>query len=145
MLANAQTYAYLMCVKHHKLTTERYNHADFEVDLERALLQRAQQLSGDSGEEAVVRTRLSRDRVATGDATLKRMATVFQGHMLQRDETKNRKWMIRRTKTKVICGCGRAICSSTGGVTCWAWHLEAIASGAADEGPVQWQRDKRSS
>jgi hypothetical protein len=53
--------------------------------------------------------------------------------------------MICGTKTKVICGCVRAICSSTGGVTCWAWHFEAVASGAADEGPVPWQRDKRSS
>jgi hypothetical protein len=70
-------------VKHHKLTSERYNHADFEVDLERALLHHAQQLSGDSGEEAVVKTLLSHDRVATGDATLKRkrMPTVFQGHV----------------------------------------------------------------
>jgi hypothetical protein len=77
--------------------------------------------------------------VATGDATLKRkhMLTVFQGLMLQRDETKNRKCMLCETKTKVICGCGRAICSLTGGVTCWAWHLEAVASGAADEGPVR--------
>jgi hypothetical protein len=94
----------------------------------------------------VVRTRLSHDRVATGDATLKRkrMPTVFQGHMLQRDETKNRKCTICGTKTMVICGCGGAICSSTGVVTCWAWHLEAVASGAADEAPVQWQRDKQS-
>jgi hypothetical protein len=124
MLAIAETNAYLMYVKHHKLTSERYNHAGFKVDLECALLHRAQQLSGDSGEEAVVRTRLSHDRVATGDATLKRkrLPTVFQGHMLQRDETKNRKCMICGTKIKVICGCGRAICSSTGGVTCWAWH-----------------------
>jgi hypothetical protein len=147
ILAIAKTNAYLAFVKHHKLTSERYNHADFKVDLERALLRRAQQLSGDSGEEAVVRTWLSHDRVATGDATMKRkrMPTVFQAHMLQRDETKNCKCMIRGTKTKVICGCGRAICSSTGGVTCWAWYLEAVASGAADEGPVQWHRDQRSS
>jgi hypothetical protein len=46
MLAIAETNAYLVYVNHHKLTSERYNHADFKVDLERALLHRAQQLSG---------------------------------------------------------------------------------------------------
>jgi hypothetical protein len=144
MLAIAETNAYFVYVEHHKLTSERYSHSDFKVDLKRALLHRAQQLSQDSGEEAVVRTRLPHDRIGY-HATLKRMPTVFQRNMLQRDETKNRKCMICGTKTKVICGCGRAICSSTGDVTCWAWHFEAVASGAFDEGPVQWQRDKQSS
>jgi hypothetical protein len=79
MLAIAETNDYVVYVKPHELTSERYDRADFNVDLERALLQRAQQLSGDSGKGAVVRTRLSHDRVATGDATLKceRMPTVF--------------------------------------------------------------------
>jgi hypothetical protein len=48
MLAIAKTNAHLVYVKHHKLTSERYNHADSKVDLEHALLHRAQQLSGDS-------------------------------------------------------------------------------------------------
>jgi hypothetical protein len=34
MLAIAETNAYLVCVKHHKLTSERYHHADFKLDLE---------------------------------------------------------------------------------------------------------------
>jgi hypothetical protein len=72
-------------------------------------------------------------------------AHACRGHMLQRDETKNRKCVIRGTKTKVIHGCSWAICSWTGSVTCWAWHLKAIASGAADEGPVQRQWGRRSS
>jgi hypothetical protein len=42
MLAIAETNADLVYVMHHKLTSERYNHADFKVDVERALLHRAQ-------------------------------------------------------------------------------------------------------
>jgi hypothetical protein len=117
MLAIAETNTYLLYVKHHELTIEKYNHADFKVDLERTLLHRAQQLSGDIEAESVVRTRLSNEGVPTGDATLKRkrMPAVFQRHMLQQDESRNRRCMMCGTKTKVIYRCGRAICSSTGG------------------------------
>jgi hypothetical protein len=45
------------------------------------------------------------------------MPARFHGHALTRDATKNRKCMICGKKTKTICGCGRAICSSAGGVT----------------------------
>jgi hypothetical protein len=41
MLACAETNAYLMYMHHHKLSSEQYSHGDFKADLERELLQRA--------------------------------------------------------------------------------------------------------
>jgi hypothetical protein len=40
--AFAETNAYLMYVKHHKLSWDEYNHSDFKVDLDRAMMQCAQ-------------------------------------------------------------------------------------------------------
>jgi hypothetical protein len=77
-----------------------------------------------------------------GTPQCKHMPVVFHGHMLQRDETKNQICTMRGTKTQGIRGCDSTICRSTGCVTCWAWHLEDAASGAADEVPVQWQPGK---
>jgi hypothetical protein len=92
MLAIALTNAYLLCAKHQKMPSEKCSPADFKVDLECALPHRAQKLSGVSGEEVLVRTQLSNERVATGDAFLQRkwLPAVFRGHAPQRDETKNR-------------------------------------------------------
>jgi hypothetical protein len=145
LVAFAETNAYLMYVHHLKLTSEQYNHADFKADLEQQLLQRAGQSVSNREGEPGVQTRRSAEGVSTG-ADLpqrNRMPALFQGHALSRDSTKNRKCMICGVKTKTVCGCGRAICSSAGGVTCWAWHLEAVVSGVAADQPVQWQRGKR--
>jgi hypothetical protein len=72
-----------------------------------------------------------------------RMPHTVRGHALERDDTMQRKCMIFERKNRLICVCVRAICGSTGGVTCWAWHLEAVVAGTAADGPVQWQRAKR--
>jgi hypothetical protein len=57
IVAFAETNAYLMYARHHKLKSEMYNHADFKLDLERALLQRAQQATQGSEVETRVETR----------------------------------------------------------------------------------------
>ena len=146
MVAMCETNAYLMYTKHKKLTSEKYSHGDFKLDLERALIQRACALEMDVPEEAGTRARRSADSVATGDSGDKReqMPAAFQGHQLRQDRTKNRKCLICGTQTKWMCECGRAICGSSTGATCWAWHLESIVSGTIDDVPVQWQRRKRS-
>jgi hypothetical protein len=52
----AETNAHLMYMHHHKLSSEQYNHADFEADLERELLQCALE-DGPVSEEAGLRAR----------------------------------------------------------------------------------------
>jgi hypothetical protein len=143
--ASAETNAYLMYIRHHKLTSDVYNHADFKVDLERGLLQHAQQAqqATDGGErETGVVTRRSRDSMATGAAVVQRkcMPSMYQGHALTRQDNTSLKCIGCGKNTKSLCKCGRAICSSDGGVTCWAWHLEAVASGAITEQPLLWKR-----
>jgi hypothetical protein len=135
-----------MYARHHKLKSEMYNHADFKLDLERALLQRAQQATQGSEVETGVETRRSREVVATGTPSVqrKRMPSVYRGHSLTRQDTGSLKCIQCGTKTKSLCECGRPICSSVGGVTCWAWHLEAVATGAVDEQPLRWKRSKDS-
>jgi hypothetical protein len=49
-----------------------------------------------------------------------------------------------REKLVSFCECGRASCGSSGGVTCWAWLLDALASGLAAEKPMRSQCGKRS-
>jgi hypothetical protein len=145
LVACAETNAYPMYVHLNKLTSEQYNHSDFKAELEEQLLQHADEAASDSEVEVGVQTRRSTESVSTGAAEAHRdsMPARFQGHALTRDATKNRKCMICGKTTKTICGCGRAICSSAGGVTCWAWHLDAVITGATAEQPVQWQRGKR--
>jgi hypothetical protein len=66
-------------------------------------------------------TRRSRDSLATGAAVVQRkcMPSKYQGHVLTRQDNTSRKCIGCGTKTKSLCECGRAICSSVGGVTCW--------------------------
>jgi hypothetical protein len=76
VVAFAETNAYPMYIRHHKLTSDVYNHADCKVDLERGLLQHARQAEqatdGDEKEAGVV-TRGSRGSVATGAAVVQRL------------------------------------------------------------------------
>jgi hypothetical protein len=75
VVAFAKTNAYLMYITHHKLTSDVYNHADSKVDLERGLLQhaqQAQQATDGSEREGGMVTRRSRDSVATGAAVVQR-------------------------------------------------------------------------
>jgi hypothetical protein len=148
-VAIAETNAYLLYARHHKLTSEQYCHADFKADLEKELLKRAQEDAVAVEEEAGVSTRRSEERVrgvASGDpqAIRSRMPDRFKGHALVRDTNVNRICMMCGSRTKTVCGCGRAICGAVAGVNCWAWHLDAVASGAVDEQPLRWARGKRS-
>jgi len=145
MVAIAETNAYLTYVNAKKLTSDQYSHPDFKVDLVHELLQRAQQTGETAEEEGAPRTRGSIEQVATGGESGKRlqMPPTFRGHTLTRDQTKNRKCMVCGTFTKTLCSCGRAICGSQGGVTCWAWHLEAVSLGTDAEEPMHWPRGKR--
>jgi hypothetical protein len=149
VVAFAETDAYLMYVKHHKLSSDEYNHSDFKVDLDSALMQCAQQ--GDewpsaSREAEGMVTRQSVAMVATG-GTARNWESVhpmFAGHALRRQETNTLKCIICGTKTKSLCECGRAVCGTAGGVGCWSWHLGAVATGTASEQPMRWPRSKRS-
>jgi hypothetical protein len=148
LLAMAETNAYLLYVKHKKFTSEQYSHPDFKEDLMQDLLQVAQTSNEDSEEATGVRTRRSDDSVASGAPVgskrdRQRMPHGWQGHALTRNENRNRKCMVCETKTKMLCGCGRAICGGTAGVTCHYWHLQDVSSGAISEQPVAWQRGKR--
>jgi hypothetical protein len=67
----------------------------------------------------------------------------LQGHRLQYDAQKNRKCMSFGMMKKSVCGCGRAFCGVSKGVTWWAWHLHKVMAGDADDEPVQWHRGKR--
>jgi hypothetical protein len=69
------------------------------------------------------------------------MPPTLHGHALKRDETKNRKCMVCGTLFKSMCACGKAICGSKGGVTCWSWHMEAVALGTDAEQPLQLPRE----
>ena len=93
--------------------------------------------------------RLSADGVATGGVSSMRdcMPTAFQGHRLMQDRSKNRKYLISGTPTEWMRECGRAICGSSAGATCWAWHLESIcrarlrtclSNGQGGNGRGQW-------
>jgi hypothetical protein len=107
VVAFAEANAYLMYIRHHKLTSDVYNHADFKVDLERGLLQHAQQAqkATDGGErEAGVVTRRSRDSVATGAAVVQRkcMPSMYRGHALTRQENTSRKCIVCGTKSLCV-------------------------------------------
>jgi hypothetical protein len=136
----------MMYARHYKLNSNMYNHADFKLDLERALLQQAQQATQGSELEKRVEKRRSWEVVATGGPSVqrKRMPSVYQGHSLTRQDTGSLKCIQCGTKAKSLCECGRPICSSVGGVTCWAWHLEGVATGALEEQPLRWKRSKDS-
>jgi hypothetical protein len=56
----------------------------------------------------------------------------LQGHRLQYDGQNNRKCLSCGMMTKSLCGCGRAFCGISKGVTCWA-----------DNEPVRWQTGER--
>jgi hypothetical protein len=103
----------------------------------------------DVEEEARVSTRSSSESdsgVATGEpkAIRSSMPNRFKGHALVRDSNINRLCMMCGSRTKTVCGCGRAICGAVAGVNCWTWHLDAVVSGAVDEQPLRWPRGKRS-
>jgi hypothetical protein len=144
MVALAETNAYLLYMHLNKLSSDRYSHADFKVDLETELLKRAHTRK-EEDEDKGPQTRRSGQQVATGGHVQQRhtMPASFSGHVLRRDDTKNRKCMVCGTKTKTQCSCGRAICGTAGGVTCWAWHLDSVATGSVEAQPLQWQRGKR--
>jgi hypothetical protein len=146
MVAIAETNAYLTYAKLKKLSSDQYSHPDFKIDLSQELLRRGQQTGQSAEEEEFPRTRSSTEGVATGVGVGKRMQMppTFLGHALKRDETKNRKCMVCGTLTKSICACGKAICGSQSGVTCWSWHMEAVALGTDAEQPLRWPRGKRS-
>jgi hypothetical protein len=146
LLALAETNAYLVYIKHKKYTSEMYSHPDFKADLEEDLLKRAQEGDASSEEATGVRTRRSDESVASGgyERDRKRMPPGLQGHTLMRDENRNRRCMVCGVKTKMLCGCGRAICGGANGVTCHYWHLQDVSSGALEGKPVAWQRGKRS-
>jgi hypothetical protein len=106
---------------------------------------RAHQNAVDVEEEARVSTRRSRESdsgVATADpkAIRSSMPGRFKGHALVRDSNINRLCMMCGSRTKTVCGCGRAIC----GAVFWSWHLDAVVSGAVDEQPLRWPCGKRS-
>jgi hypothetical protein len=150
LVAMAETNAYLTYVDIKKLTSAEYSHGDFKTDLERGLLERAAAVGAGMreglGEAPRATTRGSVARVATGGSVQPRtqMPPGLQGHRLQYDAHKNRKCMNCGTMTKSLCGCGRAFCGVSKGVTCWAWHLQKVMMGDGDEEPVRWQRGKRS-
>jgi hypothetical protein len=148
LVAFAETNAYLMYVQHHKLSSEAYSHPDFKLQIERALLERAQQRGLGSEEEGGARTRSSGGSVSRGaqeeEARLgMRTLPTFKGNVLKRDDTMQRKCMICGKKTRSISECGGAVCGSTGGRTCWAWHPEAVVAGTAADGRMQWRRGKQ--
>jgi hypothetical protein len=150
-LGIAETIAYLLYARHHKLTSDQYSHAEFEIDLEKELLKRAHENAVDVEEEARVSTRRSRESdsgVATGDPKAIRSSMPdscrFKGHALVRDSNINRLCMMCGSRTKTVCGCGQAICGAVAGVNCRALHLDAVVSGAVDEQHLRWPRGKRS-
>jgi hypothetical protein len=65
----------------------------------------------------------------------KHMPSMYQGHAQTRQFI-SRKCIVCGT-TKSLSEYDRAICSLAGGVTCWAWHLEDVASGAIAEQPLR--------
>jgi hypothetical protein len=147
LLAFAETNAYCLYAKHHKLTSDRYCHEDFKQDLRAELLLRAHSDMQEEAQEAGgVSTRHQSNEApcASSEAKRESMPMMFSGHQLQRDANKDRKCMVCGTKTKTLCGFGRAICGSAGGVTFWAWHLETVATSDTKDVPMQWQRGKRS-
>lgn len=92
-------------------------------------------------DEAVDRLLRSGKRVSeagTGEK-LQRMPVMFQGHVLKCDQGWYCKCMVCGVKTRMVCECGRATFGTSGGVTCWALHLEAVVAGTAGEDPLQWQ------
>jgi hypothetical protein len=144
LFAFAETNAYCAVAKHHTLTSDKYCHKDFRQDLRTELLLRVHNHMEENVEESGgLSTRRQANMVQGVSSKDKRqtMPPMFGGHQLRRDDKKNRKCMVCGTKTKTVCSCGRAICSSAGGVTCWARYLEAVATGAISEAV---QRGKRS-
>jgi hypothetical protein len=112
LVALAETNAYLIYIKHHKLSSDRYNHSDFKIDLEKELLKRAQEDAADVEEDAGITTRASVASVSSGNPRARRseMPPTFRGHALSRDPNRNRACAICGSRTKTICGCGQAVC-----------------------------------
>jgi hypothetical protein len=86
------------------LISDQYNDADFELDLERELLQCAME-DGALSEEAGVRTRRSGDFLAseatnTGEQG---MPAPFQGNALTHIQGNHRKGMVCADRTKWLC------------------------------------------
>jgi hypothetical protein len=53
----------------------------------------------------------------------------LQWHRLQYYAQRHRKFMNCGTMTKSLCGCERAFCGISKGVTCWAWHGPEVKTG----------------
>jgi hypothetical protein len=147
-LAMAETNAYPTYLDSKQLTSAKHSHGDFKTYLERGLLERAAAMMAGAREGLVDAPRATRGpvaQVATGDSVQPRtqMPPGLQGHCLQSDAQKNRKCTSCGTMTKSLCGCGRAFCGVSKGVTSCAWHLHKAMAGGADDEPVRWQRGKR--
>jgi hypothetical protein len=113
LLAMAEANAYLTYVDIKKLTSAKYSHFDFKTDLESGLLECAAAMRAGARERLVDARRATRGpeaQVATGDSVQPRtqMPPGLQGHRLQYDAQKNRKYMSCGTITKSLCG--RALC-----------------------------------
>jgi hypothetical protein len=69
LVALVETNAYLLYIKHHKLTSDRsgHNQSDFKGDLEEELLKRSQEDAVDVEEDAGITTRASMAIVYSGN------------------------------------------------------------------------------
>jgi hypothetical protein len=119
VVAMHETNAHLTYCPSKRLASDKYCHGEFKIDLIDGLLKLANKLRVNSGNE-------ENQGPVTRNTSTAMMPPVFLGHASSRDASVNRKCMHFGKFTKVVCGCGRAICGTQGGKTCWAWHLAAV-------------------
>jgi hypothetical protein len=98
-----------------RLTSDKYCHGDFKIDLIDGLFKLANKLQVDSGNEEnqgpVTRNTSTANDVNVSPA----VPPGFQSHALMRDASVNRGCMHYGKLTKFVCGFGRAIRGTQGG------------------------------
>jgi hypothetical protein len=146
-LCMASANGYQMYLKAKKLTTDTYSHSDFKMDVSNGLMKLIAKQSADVAENENNEVFSSRTRSANQEGTKDKIRTVMpaacKDHNLSRDTSKNRRCIICGHFTKSGCECGRAVCGTSMGVTCWAHHLMTVVHGTVDSAPLQWPRGKK--